>query len=126
MEEDPFFETMLDKIDPYPSIKSVFQGLPVNVKQEITIGLDQQQQEGIEIVSVSFFNITDQRFAWAGVYEPVYPEPWAGQQRNQGRVLEPQLSPHTYLSWPGPWRLTFELPVFTWMHNTQDLGWIFS
>lgn len=88
--------------------------------------IDQQAQEGVEIVDVCFFGIKDPRFAWTGVYEPVYPEPWASQQRAQGVALKPQLSSHTYLSWPGPWRLTFDLPVFTWMHRVQDLGWIFS
>ena len=78
------------------------------------------------VQQVEFFGITDPRFAWAGVYEPQYPEPWATEQFDSGVILQPQLSPHTYLSWPGIWTLTFELPVFSWIHNIQGLGWLYD
>jgi hypothetical protein len=87
--------------------------------------LDKQDQEAVIVQDVSFFGITDPKFAWAGVYEPTYPEPWASEQKSQGITLKPQLSPHTYLSWPGKWTLTFTAPVFTWIHNIQNLGWIY-
>jgi hypothetical protein len=88
--------------------------------------IDKQDQEAVVIQQVSFFGITDPRFAWAGVYEPVYPEPWASEQSAAGVILQSHLSPHTYLGWPGTWTLTFELPVFSWIHNIQDLGWIYD
>lgn len=88
--------------------------------------IDKQNQEAVIVESVSFFGITDDRFAWAGVYEPEYPEPWATEQRSLGVALAPQICPHTYLSWPGQWRLTFTVPVFTWIHKIQDLGWIYD
>ena len=82
--------------------------------------------KAVVIESVSFFGITDPKFAWAGIYKPRYPEPWYSQQVAQGVVLQPQLSPHTYLGWPGKWTLTFDVPVFTWIHETQNLGWIYG
>ena len=88
--------------------------------------VDKKDQEAVVVESVSFFGITDPKFAWAGVYEPQYPEPWATQQRDQGVVLKQHLSPHTYLSWPGKWTLTFDVPVFTWIHRVQNLGWIYG
>ena len=88
--------------------------------------LDKQDQEAVIVQDVSFFGIQDPKFAWAGVYEPRYPEPWATQQRDQGVVLKQHLSPHTYLSWPGKWTLTFDVPVFTWIHRVQNLGWIYG
>ena len=87
---------------------------------------DKQDQEAVIVESVSFFGIQDPRFAWAGVYEPNYPEPWATEQQAQGVVLKPQLSAHTYLGWPGKWTLTFDVPVFTWIHKVQNLGWIYG
>lgn len=87
---------------------------------------DKQDQEAVVVESVSFFGIEDPRFAWAGVYEPVYPEPWATEQHEQGVVLKSQLCPHTYLGWPGKWTLTFDVPVFTWIHKIQNLGWIYT
>jgi hypothetical protein len=65
----------------------------------------------VVIESVSFFGITDSRFAWAGIYHPVERDP---------------MPSHTYLSWNGTWTLNFEVPVFTWMHRTQALGWIYQ
>jgi hypothetical protein len=88
--------------------------------------IEKQNQEAVIVESVSFFGIADPKFAWAGVYTPVYPEPWATEQQNQGVVLEPQLCPHTYLGWPGKWTLTFDAPVFTWIHRVQNLGWIYG
>jgi hypothetical protein len=88
--------------------------------------VDKVDQEAVVIDSVSFFGIQDPKFAWAGVYTPVYPEPWATQQQDQGVVLKQHLSPHTYLGWPGKWTLTFDMPVFTWIHRVQNLGWIYG
>lgn len=85
-------------------------------------GLD----KAVIIESVSFFGISDPKFAWAGVYEPKYPEPWASQQRSQGVVLRQHLSPQTYLGFNGKWTLAFSVPVFKWMHQVQDLGWIYD
>jgi hypothetical protein len=88
--------------------------------------VDKMAQEAVIVESVAFFGIEDPKFAWAGVYTPVYPEPWTTEQQDQGVVLKPQLCPHTYLSWPGKWVLTFEIPVFTWIHRVQNLGWIYD
>lgn len=85
-------------------------------------GLD----KAVIIENVSFFGISDPKFVWAGIYTPNYPEPWATQQQSQGVALKQHLTPHNYLSWNGKWRLTFTVPVFTWIHQTQDLGWIYG
>ena len=87
---------------------------------------DKQGQEAVIVESMSFFGIDDPRFVWAGVYSPVYPEPWHTEQKQQGKLWEAQLAGHTYLSWPGKWQLTFDVPVFTWIHKIQNLGWIYS
>jgi hypothetical protein len=94
---------------------------------ELTVELiNKTAQEAVVIESISFFDIEDPKFAWAGVYTPVYPEPWATEQQDQGVVLKPHLCPHTYLGWPGKWTLTFDVPVFTWIHRVQNLGWIYG
>jgi hypothetical protein len=82
-------------------------------------GLD----KAVIIESVSFFGISDPKFAWAGVYEPKYSEPWYSEQLVKPESL---LKNHTYLCWNGKWTLTFDLPVFTWIHKVQDLGWIYN
>lgn len=32
----------------------------------------------------------------------------------------------TYIAWNGVWILDFTVPVYTWMHQTQGLGWIYD
>ena len=77
----------------------------------------------IVIDSIDFFGIQDPKFAWAGVYYPNYPELWASQQ-----LIKPpaEILGQTYLGWNGIYRLEFGVPVFTWMHRIQNLGWIYS
>ena len=87
---------------------------------------DLNLDKAVVVESVDFFGIADPRFAWAGIYEPVYPEPWAQEQHDQGVALKRQLCPHTYLSWNGKWTLTFSVPVFTWIHKIQNLGWLYG
>jgi len=72
---------------------------------------------------IEFFGITDPKFVWAGVYTPKYPEPWYSQQTQKPPVTLPQ---QNYMGWNGRWRLDFSVPVFTWMHQTLDLGWIYQ
>jgi hypothetical protein len=87
---------------------------------------DKGLDKAVIIESVSFFGISDPKFVWSGIYEPKYPELWATEQRDQGVVLKQRLSPHTYLGFNGKWTLTFSVPVFTWMHTVQNLGWIYD
>jgi hypothetical protein len=77
----------------------------------------------VSIDTVEFFGISDPKFAWKGVYTPIYPEPWYSEQ-----LIKPEkeLPGATYLGWNGAWRLNFTVPVFIWMHQVQDLGWIYQ
>jgi hypothetical protein len=75
----------------------------------------------VEIDSVTFEGITVDRFKWAGVYTPDYPEPWASTQTN----LQATLPSATYLGWNGRWELPFTTPIFTWIHQIEHLGWIY-
>jgi hypothetical protein len=72
---------------------------------------------------IEFFGISDPKFVWAGVYTPKYPEPWYSQQIPQPAA---RLHQKNHLGWNGTWRLDFDIPVFTWMHRVQNLGWIYQ
>lgn len=97
----------------------------LNKANEDTIP-EQGLDKAVIIEHVNFFGIQDPKFVWMGIYEPKYPEPWATEQRDNGVVLAQQLTNQTYLAWNGKWTLTFDVPVFTWIHNTQNLGWIYG
>lgn len=75
------------------------------------------------IENISFFGISDPKFVWAGIYVPDYPEPWASDQKNQ---LPTEIPAQNYLGWNGVYTLNFSVPVFTWMHQIQNLGWIYQ
>lgn len=77
----------------------------------------------VEIGTVSVAGITTDRMKWAGVYYPDYPEPWASEQTTP---LASSIDSATYLGWNGRWVLAFTVPVFTWVHRLENLGWIYS
>jgi len=37
-----------------------------------------------------------------------------------------ELRRDTYIAWEGSWILEFTVPVYTWLHKTQGLGWIYD
>lgn len=84
---------------------------------------DTDPDMAVIIDQIEFFGISDPKFVWAGTYTPKYPEPWYSQQTEKPPAQLPQ---QTYMGWNGTWRLDFTVPVFTWMHKTLNLGWIYS
>jgi hypothetical protein len=75
------------------------------------------------IDQIEFFGISDSKFVWSGAYMPKYPEPWYSQQIEKPPA---KLLQQNYMGWNGTWRLDFTVPVFTWMHKTLNLGWIYQ
>lgn len=50
-----------------------------------------------------------------GYYAPEYPEPWATQQREQGKDLPTKLKNVTRMGHNGTWTLTFKSPFYMWL-----------
>ena len=70
------------------------------------------------IKDISLNGIIDKKFIWEGVYQPNYPKHY-----------EPKITKLTkiqYLGWNGVWTLEITAPLFTWIHKTLDLGWIYD
>ena len=84
---------------------------------------DADPAQALEIVSVSFEGFTLDRFKWNSRYYPAYPEPWASEQTEP---LPEYQSSATYLGWNGRWILYFDVPVITWIHKLENLGWIYD
>jgi hypothetical protein len=80
--------------------------------------LDQNLDMAVEIESVSFESITLDRFKWAGEYRPDYPSDYPDKQ--------PVIKSATYLGWNGKWELPFTTPIFTWIHQLENLGWLYE
>ena len=79
--------------------------------------------KAVIVESITFNRITSPKFIWAGTYQPDYPEPWLSEQTVPP---EKMLTAHNYLSWNGVWTLEFTTPIFTWIHQTENLGWIYD
>ena len=82
------------------------------------------KDKAILIDKIVFNGIESKKFVWQGTYHPIYPEPWATQQKNLGKNLNSVITPATYLGWNGVWKLTYSAPIFTWIHKVENHGWI--
>lgn len=90
-----------------------------NKKDSDTV-IDQGLDKAVIVKSVVFNGIRDPRFVWQGLYSPRYPVHMLKDRP------DPVLRYHDYLGWNGPWTLQFSVPIFTWIHQVRDLGWIHS
>ena len=109
-----------------PTVITIDQQLPANDYRLMIEHINKDNLDNstaLIVDSITFNRISDNKFVWAGTFFPNYPEPWASEQKNS---LKTQLPAHNYLGWNGKWVLIFSLPVFTWMHKTLDLGWIYD
>jgi len=79
---------------------------------------DDDPTTAVIVKSISFFGIAHPKFIWAGTYYPDYPEHYPDKTS--------PLPGQGYLGWNGIYELKFTVPVFTWMHKTQNLGWIYG
>lgn len=88
--------------------------------------VEKNLDKAVIIDRVAFNGIESLDFVWQGLYTPVYHEEWYHQQISQGTVPDKILKYHNYLGWNGEWKLTFSVPIFTWIHQVQNLGWIYD
>lgn len=83
-------------------------------------GLD----KAVVIAGIEFNHIQSPRFVWNGKYQPRYPQTWFQEQMLAGIIPPDVLENSTYLGWNGVWKLNFSVPIFTWIHCIENLGWI--
>jgi len=80
---------------------------------------DSDPTTALIVEQIKFNEITSPRFVYQGVYTPNYPKHLLDS--NAGSTLQ-----QNYLSWNGTWTLDFTLPIYTWIHKVEDLGWIYD
>ena len=96
-----------------------FQGRGSNILEIEHYGKDASDPTTALIIDqVQFNEISSPKFVYQGTYYPNYPKHLLGS----ASVLHHQ----PYLSWNGVWQLEFTLPIYTWIHKTLDLGWIYD
>jgi len=79
---------------------------------------DHDHTTAVVVKEIQFFGISDPKFVWAGTYYPNYPAHYPSK-------ISP-LPGQGYLGWNGVYELKFTVPVFTWIHQTLDMGWIYG
>lgn len=84
------------------------------------------KDKAIKIDKIICNNIESKKIVWQGIYQPIYPEPWLSQQKIADKTPAPLLNSQTYLGWNGTWKLTYSVPIFTWIHKVENHGWIYE
>jgi hypothetical protein len=84
--------------------------------------LAQDPDIGIEIKSLKFQNLSDE-FSIYSLYKPIYPEHWIKENLAKGHVLDPIIHSN-YIGWCGQWWISFETPIYQWIHKRLNLGWL--
>lgn len=69
------------------------------------------------------FQHLDNNFNIYSQYQPDYPKQWAEEQQQQGQTLKPVIHAN-HLGWNGVWWVDFETPIYRWIHQRLNLGWL--
>ena len=78
--------------------------------------VEQGLDKAVIIESIIIEGMDNERFKWAGIYYPNYPEYIIDGTK--------ELPSTTYLGWNGVWILKLESPIYSWIHKKEYLGWI--
>ncbi len=85
---------------------------------------DEPMHMFVEIKSLKFQHLADD-FSHLSQYRPVYPDHWIKEQQDQGHSLPPVIHANQ-LGWNGVWWVDFETPIYRWIHQRLNLGWLVS
>ena len=69
----------------------------------------------LHIKSIHIDEIDIGALVFDGVYTPIYPEPWATQQRESGNDLRDSFKNVTSMGFDGEWRFSFTSPFYMWL-----------
>jgi hypothetical protein len=87
--------------------------------------IDQNLDKAVIINNVAFEGMFFDSFMHSARYWPQYPDSYRDTCRQQGIDLEPDIVSN-YLGWNGVWTLPVRFPIYTWIHETENLGWIYE
>ena len=117
LDKDTWFEYNYTTASPIDKLQIELYG-----KTDADTDIVNNKDTAVIINQIKFNGITSPRFVWAGVYTPNYPARYIKDNPMSASIL----SPATYIGWNGVWTLEFTVPIFTWIHKLEDLGWIYD
>lgn len=94
-------------------------------KRDSDTVVDRDLDKAVIIEGVGFENMQFDSFMNQALYYPRYPAAYRKTCEQQGVVLEPAIQSN-YLGWNGEWVLPVTFPIYTWIHETENLGWIYE
>ncbi len=86
-----------------------------DTKQTVVENGEIAKDQLLHIKSIEIDEIDIGALVYEGVYIPEYPEPWATQQRQEGKTLLESFKNVTTIGHNGRWILSFESPFYMWM-----------
>jgi len=69
----------------------------------------------LHIKSIEIDEINIGTLVYEGIYTPVYPEPWASQQKQAGNDLAENFKNAVDMGFNGTWIFTFKSPFYLWL-----------
>jgi hypothetical protein len=95
-----------------------------NKKQNDTV-IEQNLDKAIIIERVGFEGMSFNSFRQQAIYYPRYPTDYQQTCKQQGITLSPAIRSN-YLGWNGEWVLPVAFPIYSWIHEIENLGWIYE
>jgi len=81
--------------------------------------------KAVIVDSISFFKINSKNLIHLSEYYPIYSETYIASMQANNHVLHDKLLSCNYLGWNGTWVVAFEVPVFSFLHAIESLGWTY-
>lgn len=94
-------------------------------KRDRDTRVDENLDKAVIIDGVGFEGMFFDSFMYRALYYPRYPEAYRHTCSQQGVELAPAIQSN-YLGWNGEWVLPVMFPVYTWIHEAENLGWIYE
>jgi hypothetical protein len=82
-----------------------------------------ETKEMAVIIESVKFQYVDTDFKCYSFYTPIYPEEWKNEQLAKGIILADTIHAN-YMGWNGRWYLNFETPIYAWIHQKTNQGWL--
>ncbi len=83
------------------------------------------KDKAVIIDKILFFGIDSGQVLYKSTYVPMYSEEYIKSSLDDGVELDSVLESCNYLGWNGVWEVQFTAPIFTWLHNIENLGWVY-
>lgn len=94
-------------------------------KTDSDYNAEKNLDKAVIIEQVKFFGISSNYSMLKSKYTPIYSKAYISTLKKSKEPIKKKLIGCNYMGWNGTWKITFNVPVFEWIHKTENLGWIY-